>query len=58
MICAADPRTTLGGVADNGALTYGRGTALLGYLVGDDHLSLRRALGYDRGVLLDLEELG
>lgn len=57
VICAADPRSSLEVIRDEGALMYARGTALLGYLIGDDHLSLRRALGYDRGLLLDLEDI-
>ena len=57
VIAAADPRVSLELLHDDGALLHERGTALLGYLMSDDHLSLRRALGYDRGLLLDLEDI-
>ncbi|GEM_PF-1941633 len=42
------------------ALTGQRGTSLIGYLLSDDHLGLRRALGYEVALELneiDLEEL-
>lgn len=45
-VCAADPRPTLAQLDDDEALRSTRGTALVGYLLSDDHLALRRSLGY------------
>ena len=56
-ICAADPRPVLANLVEEGELLRARGTALLGYLVSDDHLALRRSLAYDTGIVIDLEEL-
>lgn len=46
VVCAADPRPTLSALAGSQDLTGNRGTALVGYLLSDDHLALRRSLGY------------
>jgi hypothetical protein len=46
IIAAADPRPSIESLFDDGELAETRGTALLGYLLSDDHLGLRRALGY------------
>ena len=42
-VCAADPRPSLSQIGEGQAQ---RGTALLSYLLSDDHLALRRRLGY------------
>jgi len=46
VVCAADPRPTLQALAASDELFGARGTALVGYLLSDDHLALRRSLGY------------
>ncbi len=46
VVAAADPRPALGRVLASEGLTGERATALLGYLLSDDHLGLRRSLGY------------
>lgn len=46
-ICAGDPRPALKTAMAEGPLIRAR--ALISYLVSDDHLSLRRALGYHLG---------
>jgi hypothetical protein len=56
-ICAADPRPVLANLDEEGELLRARGTALLGYLVSDDHLALRRSLAYDSGIMIDLEDM-
>lgn len=59
--CSADPRPVLRDMLADGTLSSRRGTALLGYMLSDDHLSLRRTLGYHAGVeldILDIEEVG
>ncbi len=44
VVCSADPRPALVALGD--AATSARGTALVGYLLSDDHLTLRRSLRY------------
>jgi tetratricopeptide (TPR) repeat protein len=44
VVCAADPRPALMALGDDA--TSARGTALVGYLLSDDHLTLRRNLRY------------
>ena len=46
VVCAADPRPTLQALGEGRELRGSRGTALVGYLLSDDHLALRRSLGY------------
>ena len=50
IICAGDPRPTVESLFDDGELVEPRGSALLGYLLSDEHLSLRNALGYHGAV--------
>jgi hypothetical protein len=57
VVAAADPRPALRGLAEEGELTSARGTSLVGYLLSDDHLSLRRSLGYHVDVELDLADV-
>jgi hypothetical protein len=57
VVAAADPRAALRLLADQGELTSARGTSLVGYLLSDDHLSLRRSLGYHVDVELDLADV-
>jgi len=45
-VCAADPRPRLRELAEHGLLDGPRGTRVVGYLLSDDHLTLRRNLGY------------
>lgn len=45
-VCAADPRPRLRELAEHGVLGTQRGTSVVGYLLSDDHLTLRRNLGY------------
>ncbi len=45
-VCAADPRPRLRELSDQGVLGTQRGTSVVGYLLSDDHLTLRRNLGY------------
>ena len=45
-VCAADPRPALARIESTGELEHVRGRMLIGYLVSDDHLTLRRSLGY------------
>ena len=45
-VCAADPRPSMYTLADADALASPRATALVGYLLSDDHLAMRRGLGY------------
>ena len=47
--CAGDPRPALRTAMSEGPLIRAR--ALISYLVSDDHLSLRRALGYHLGAV-------
>jgi hypothetical protein len=42
---------------DAEGITSSRGTALVGYLLSDDHLGLRRALGYQVALTLDDQDL-
>ncbi|MFV8756381.1 hypothetical protein ACNOYE_38020 [Nannocystaceae bacterium ST9] len=61
VVAAADPRPALGRVLESEGLTGERATALLGYLLSDDHLGLRRSLGYQVALLhtveIELEEV-
>ncbi len=61
VVAAADPRPALGRVLETEGLTGERATALLGYLLSDDHLGLRRSLGYQvalqQTVHVELEEV-
>jgi tetratricopeptide (TPR) repeat protein len=61
VVAAADPRPALARVLETEGLTGERATALLGYLLSDDHLGLRRSLGYQvalqHTVELELEEV-
>ena len=58
VVASADPRPALQRLLDEGrdrkVLIEERATALLGYLLSDDHLGLRRSLGYQ--VALEREE--
>jgi hypothetical protein len=45
-VCAADPRQRLRELAERGLLDSARGTSVVGYLLSDDHLTLRHNLGY------------
>jgi tetratricopeptide (TPR) repeat protein len=45
-VCAADPRAALARLQSMGELEAHRGRMLIGYLLSDDHLTLRRSLGY------------
>lgn len=45
-VCAADPRPALERIREAGKLEDARGRMLVGYLLSDDHLTLRRNLGY------------
>ncbi|MEM9459442.1 MAG: hypothetical protein AAGF11_35010 [Myxococcota bacterium] len=45
-VCAADPRPRLRDLAAQGQLLGPRGTNVVGYLLSDDHLTLRHSLGY------------
>jgi tetratricopeptide (TPR) repeat protein len=45
-VCAADPRPRLRELAERGLLAGPRGTSVVGYLLSDDHLTLRHNLGY------------
>jgi tetratricopeptide (TPR) repeat protein len=57
IVAAADPRPGLRGLLEARALVSTRGTSLVGYVLSDDHLSLRRALGYHVDVELDLADV-
>jgi hypothetical protein len=60
VVCAADPRPALTELNHTKQLAEPRGTVLAGYLLSDDHLSLRRALGYHAEIELseaDMEEV-
>lgn len=57
VVAAADPRPALANLATLQELTTTRGTSLIGYLVSDDHLSLRRSLGYHVDVELDISDV-
>jgi tetratricopeptide (TPR) repeat protein len=57
VLCAADPRITIRDLRRTGALTAARGQALIAYLLSDDHLSLRRALGYSIELELDMDDV-
>jgi hypothetical protein len=57
VVAAADPRPVLRSLAEAGQLTGARGTSLIGYLLSDDHLSLRRVLGYHVDVELDVGDV-
>ncbi|HLT39252.1 MAG TPA: hypothetical protein VK034_23370, partial [Enhygromyxa sp.] len=62
VIASADPRPALENLLEGGerrVLVDERATALLGYLLSDDHLGLRRSLGYQVALERDseLEEL-
>ncbi|MCA9683551.1 MAG: tetratricopeptide repeat protein, partial [Myxococcales bacterium] len=61
VIASADPRPALERLLEGGdrrALVAERSTALLGYLLSDDHLGLRRSLGYQVALERDqIEEL-
>jgi hypothetical protein len=49
VVASADPRPALQRLLEQGdrkLLIQERATALLGYLLSDDHLGLRRSLGY------------
>ena len=59
-MCAADPRSSIKLLVEESALGTPRATALAGYLLSDDHLSLRRTLGYQTEIELtdaDVEEV-
>jgi tetratricopeptide (TPR) repeat protein len=45
--CAADPRPALARIQAAGEIESHRGRMLIGYLLSDDHLTLRRNLGYE-----------
>ena len=45
-VCAADPRSSLYRIAGTGPESLVRLRVLTGYLLSDDHLTLRRTLGY------------
>ncbi|MCA9651765.1 MAG: tetratricopeptide repeat protein [Myxococcales bacterium] len=45
-VCAADPRPRLLALAAQGQLAGPRGSSVVGYLLSDDHLTLRHSLGY------------
>jgi len=45
-VCAADPRPRLRELVERGLLAGPRGTSVVGYLLSDDHLTLRHNLGY------------
>lgn len=45
-VCAADPRPRLRELVERGMLAGPRGTSVVGYLLSDDHLTLRHNLGY------------
>jgi len=56
VVASADPRPTLRHLEQTGHLVADRGRALIGYLLSDDHLSLRRSLGYHPDIdLLDVD---
>jgi tetratricopeptide (TPR) repeat protein len=57
VVAAADPRPALRALAAASELVTPRGTSLVGYLLSDDHLSLRRALGYHVDVELDISDV-
>ncbi|MCB9702041.1 MAG: tetratricopeptide repeat protein [Myxococcales bacterium] len=57
VLCAGDPRISIRELRRTGALTSARGQALLTYLISDDHLSLRRSLGYSIEVELDIDDV-
>jgi tetratricopeptide (TPR) repeat protein len=59
VIASADPRPALERLLEGGdrrVLIEERATALLGYLLSDDHLGLRRSLGYQVALERDKEE--
>ncbi len=60
VLCAADPRATLQMlVREDDGLCSDRATSLLGFLVSDAHLTVRRAVGYPSEIELlseDIEE--
>ncbi len=57
VLCSGDPRITLAGLKQSGHLTSTRAQLLLRYLVGDEHLSVRRSLGYHIAEELDLSDV-
>lgn len=60
VVASADPRPALErlleGTEDRKILLEERATALLGYLLSDDHLGLRRSLGYPVALVQDTQE--
>ncbi|HVI00319.1 MAG TPA: tetratricopeptide repeat protein, partial [Enhygromyxa sp.] len=59
VIASADPRPALENLLEGGdrrVLVAERATALLGYLLSDDHLGLRRSLGYQVALEREREE--
>jgi hypothetical protein len=56
-VCAADPRPTVRLIAQAGELASQRATTLFGYLVSDDHLGLRRTIGYGAAIELDAADI-
>jgi hypothetical protein len=56
-VCAADPRPTVRLLAQAGELATQRATTLFGYLVSDDHLGLRRTIGYGAAIELDAADI-
>ncbi|MCA9657096.1 MAG: hypothetical protein KC486_02020, partial [Myxococcales bacterium] len=57
VLCAGDPRISIRELRRKGSLTSARGQALLTYLISDDHLSLRRSLGYSIELELDISDV-
>ncbi len=57
ILCSGDPRITLAALKQSGHLTSTRAQLLLRYLVGDEHLSIRRSLGYHMAEELDISDV-
>ncbi len=57
-VCAADPRPRLHDLAAQGLLGSARGASVVGYLLSDDHLTLRHSLGYLTEVAIAREQEG
>jgi len=57
VLCSGDPRITLAALKQSGQLTSDRATLLMRYLVCDEHLSVRRSLGYLMAEELDMSEV-
>ncbi|MGB1276592.1 MAG: hypothetical protein ACPG77_12655, partial [Nannocystaceae bacterium] len=57
VLCSGDPRIVLAALKQSGQLTSDRATLLMRYLVCDEHLSVRRSLGYLMAEELDISEV-